>query len=154
MKKDDSQPVSASLEEKVKQLTQHLIALRKLQDQNDAELLASLGNLNMQELNVINIIGDKGFCTMSEIAKQASLSMSSITVIVDKLVKVKFVRRIRSEEDRRIVLGELTAEGSAIYQAQIEHMHKVIHKLLGVLTQQEQENMLKIFHKFTQISIA
>ncbi|MEO8402244.1 MAG: MarR family transcriptional regulator [Gammaproteobacteria bacterium] len=140
-------------EQRIQQLAQYFILLRKLQDKSGAELLISLGNLNMQELNVINIIGDNEPCTMSEIAKQAMLSMSSITVIVDKLVKAKLVQRIRSEEDRRIVLGALTPEGKKIHQVQIKHMHEVIRKLLSVLSDDEQENMLKIFHKFTQVLI-
>ena len=136
-------------EERVQQLAQYLLLLRKMQDRSSAEFIASLGRLSMQELNILNIIGDNDPCIMSDIAKQASLSLSSVTIIVEKLVKAKLVKRIRSEEDRRIVRGSLTPEGKKIYQVQIEHMHKNIRKILDALTAEEQESLLKIFQKFT-----
>jgi DNA-binding MarR family transcriptional regulator len=137
------------LELRVQKLAQYLIALRKMQDKTDAVLLQSLGNVSIQELNVLNIIGDNEPCIMSEIARQAALSLSSVTVIVEKLVKKKLVKRVRSDEDRRIVRGSLTEEGKKIHLAQIEHMHAVLRKILNALTVDEQENFLHIFHKIT-----
>lgn len=147
MKKDPGKVKSESLEARIEQLAQCLILLRKMQDKTDADLLESLGSLSMQELSVLNIVGDNEPCIMSEIAKQAFLSLSSITVIIDKLVKAKLVKRVRSETDRRIVQGILTAEGKKIYQVQIKHMHGVLRKILNALSVDEQENFLKLFQK-------
>lgn len=142
--------MNKDMNKKVQQFTQYLLLLRKLQDRESAEFLKSLGNLSLQELNVLNAIGDNEPCIMSDIAKQVSLSLSSVTVIVDKLVKAKLVKRIRNEEDRRVVHGSLTAEGKKIYQRQIEHVHDVVGKMFMVLTAEEQESLLKIFEKFTR----
>ena len=136
-----------SIEHRVQELTRHLLILRKVQDQSTAKFVDSLGGLSLQELNVINIIGDTEPCIMSDIAKQASLSLSSVTVIVDKLVKAKLVKRIRSEEDRRIVCGSLTEQGKKIFQIQIEHIYETIRKILCTLTLEEQEIFLKLFDK-------
>ncbi len=138
------------IDKRVEELAHYLLILRKMQDKSGAEILASLGNLSVQELNVLNIIGDTEPCIMSDIAKQASLSLSSVTVIVDKLVKAKLVQRVRSEEDRRIVRGSLTAEGKKIYQLQIQHMHGVLRHILNLLTDEEQGNFLNIFQKITR----
>lgn len=145
--KTDSQ---TTIEQRVQQLAQYLLLLRKMQDATGAEHLKSLGGLSMQELNVLNIIGDTEPAIMSDIAKQSALSLSSVTVIVDKLVKKKLVQRIRSDEDRRIVRGSLTPEGKKIYHKQIEHMHAVLRKILNLLSVEEQENFLKIFQKITR----
>lgn len=154
MTKTSQTQTSSLIEERVQQLAQCLLLLRKMQDTTDAEHLKSLGGLSMQELNVLNIIGDTEPTIMSDIAKHASLSLSSVTVIVEKLVKRKLVHRIRSEEDRRIVKGRLTEEGKKIYQNQIGHMHAVLRKILNLLTAEEQENFLKIFQKITQSRIS
>jgi DNA-binding MarR family transcriptional regulator len=138
-----------SLEQHVQELAHHLFLLRKMQAKADAELLVSLGKLSIQELNILNIIGESEPCIMSDIAKRAVLSLSSVTVIVDKLVKSKLVQRVRSEEDRRIVRGSLTPEGKQIYQVQIQHMQSVLSKMLNVLTTQEQKDFLSIFQKIT-----
>lgn len=143
-------PEVATFDKRVQELAHYLLLIRKMQDKTGGEFLSSLGNLSMQELNVINIIGDNDPSTMSDIAKNASLSLSSVTGIVDKLVKAKLVKRIRSEEDRRIVQGSLTPEGNQIYLVQIEHMHQVLRTILNMLTDEEQENFLKLFHKISQ----
>jgi DNA-binding MarR family transcriptional regulator len=143
--------IKPNLEERIQQLAQCFLALRKMQDKTGAEFIASLGNLSMQELGVINIIGDNEPCIMSEIAKQASLSLSSITVIMDKLVKAKLVKRVRSDEDRRIVQGALTPKGHDIYKVQIAHMHEIVRKMLNPLSVEEQESLLSIFCKLTQV---
>ncbi len=153
MDKNTHKKIDDSLEGRVQLFAKYLLLLRKIQDKNSAEFLASLGSLSLQELNVLNAIGDNEPCIMSDIAKQVSLSLSSVTVIVEKLVKSKLAKRLRNEEDRRVVHGSLTAEGKKIYQRQIEHINEVIHTLFGMLTVQEQEGILKIFRKFTQISM-
>jgi len=145
----DQKPKNA-LEERVLEFGQYLLLFRNIQNQSDALFLNSLGKLSMQELNVLNIIGDSQLTIMSEIAKKASLSLSSVTVIVEKLVKAKLVKRVRSEEDRRIVKGTLTTDGDKIYQLQIQHMHSIVRNILNTLSVDEQIDLLKIFKKITQ----
>jgi len=148
-----SDPNNQDLELRIQELSQYLIFMRKMQDQQDGAFLQSLGNLSMQELNVLNIIGDNEPCIMSDIARSAALSLSSVTVIVEKLVKKKLVQRVRSEEDRRIVKGALTLEGKKIHRVQIEHMHNVLRKILSLLTPDEQESFLKIFKKIAAFKL-
>jgi MarR family 2-MHQ and catechol resistance regulon transcriptional repressor len=140
-----------TLNQRVRQMTSSLLALRRLQDKNESEFLASLGGLSMPQLNVLNIIGDSRSCTMGEIAKRAALSLSSVTVIVDKLVKLKLVERIRSEEDRRIVEAKLSVEGFKIYQIQIDHINFTGQKMFSVLTEEEQNMLLSILEKLVLI---
>lgn len=143
-KRNDPQ---SSLDERVRRFAQYLPHLRKAQDKKDSEFLASLGNLSIQELNILNIIGDSEPCIMRDIAKQAALSLSSITVIVDKLVKAKLALRLRNDIDRRIVYASLTPEGKKVYQIQIQHLHQFIHKMLAGLTLEEQDSLLRIMEK-------
>jgi DNA-binding MarR family transcriptional regulator len=143
----------AILNQRIEELGRYLLIMRKAQDASTAAFVASLGGLSLQELNVINIVGDNEPCIMSEIAKQAALSLSSVTVIVDKLVKANLVQRIRSEEDRRIVSASLTEEGKQVYFVQIKHIHEIIHRILSSLASDEQETFLKLFQKITQAMV-
>lgn len=142
-----TQPQASTFDQRIERFADYLLLLRKMQDKKDSEFIASIGSLSLQELNVLNIIGDNEPCIMRDIAKQALLSLSSITVIVDKLVKAKLATRLRNDEDRRIVHASLTASGRKIYHAQIEHVHKVLRRLLEGLSTEEQENLLKILQK-------
>lgn len=140
---------TASLDERSGQMARAMLLLRRMQDKNTADFITSLGSLSMQQLAVLNIVGDNEPCTMSEIARKASLSLSSITILIDKLFKAKLVKRLRSDEDRRIVLATLTAEGKKIYQIQIEHTHAVIRRIFSVLSPTEQDQLIRIFQKIT-----
>lgn len=139
--------MNIDINERVTQLAGSLIALRRLQDEADMAFLSSVGGLSIQQLNILNIVGDREPCTMSEIAKQARLSLSSITAVVDKMVKIKLVDRYRSEEDRRIVYAKLTDEGKRIYEIQIQHIHAVVRKLLQTLKNEEQSQLINIIQK-------
>ncbi len=148
--KTSTQPKQSSLEQRAEELARYLIVLRNMQDKTSSAFLGSLGGLSMQELNILNVIGDHEPCIMSDIAKASSLSLSSVTVIMDKLVKAKLAKRIRNEDDRRVVHGGLTEEGRKVYQVQIKHMHDILSKMLNLLTVDEQESFLKIFQKITR----
>src|SRR5215475_6936405 len=62
--------------------------------------------LNMQELRVVEFIGNEGPKMMRELAEYLALAVNSVTSIVDGLEHKGLVRRQRSEEDRRVVRVE------------------------------------------------
>lgn len=150
MKKSVNNPLASPQEDDVTYLMQQIISFRHVQDQKTAAFLKSLGRLSMQELNVLNILGDHGACTMTQVAKFASLSMSSVTLLVDKLARAKIVNRERSEKDRRVVTAELTADGLKIYESQLQHMHDVIRRSLQVLSKTEQATLLSLVEKIVK----
>lgn len=135
------------LKSQVKALASSLLMLRKAQDISEAEFINKFDDVNIQELNVLNTIGDSKTCIMSDIAKNLSLSLSSVTIIVDKLVRAGLVERIRGEDDRRIVFGRLTLDGYKIYQAQIDHLNAVLEKILLKLTVDERGNLIQVIQK-------
>ena len=49
--------------------------------------------------------------TMQELSERMNLNSSTMTRVVDKLVRDKYIERSRSEEDRRIVIVNLTQSG-------------------------------------------
>jgi len=49
--------------------------------------------------------------TMQDLSEHMNLNTSTMTRIVDKLVRDKYIHRERSEKDRRVVLANLTEEG-------------------------------------------
>lgn len=147
MKSEESIKNKRTLDDRAQELARYLLVLRRMQNKEEMDFLLSIGNLSLPQLKVLNTIGDRGSCTMSEIAKEANLSLSSITLIVDKLVKLKLVVRLRTEADRRIVYAKLTPQGQKIYQVQLDHIQSIVRKMLGALSSEEQESFLNIFQK-------
>lgn len=139
---------SPIFESRVAELTGLMLNLRRSQNEAEALFLQALGGLSLPQLNVLNSIGDQAPCTMTQVADQAALSLSSITLIVDKLVAMKLVKRTRSESDRRVVYAELTEDGKKIYNAQIAHIHEVMRTILRTLDDNEQAQFLNFFGRF------
>lgn len=60
---------------------------------------------------IMGMLMSWGPMSISKIGKALYISKPNMTPLIDKLVKDKMVKRVRSEEDRRIVNVEITNEG-------------------------------------------
>ncbi len=96
-------------------------------------------NLTLNDMHVINAIGTEKAKNMSSVAKVLSVTMGTLTIAVNGLVKKGYVERVRSEEDRRVVLVSLSAKGRKAY-ARHEKFHKeLIDAVASRLSAEEQE---------------
>ena len=109
--------------------------------------LNSCNMVSLQELQVLSFVGTHQGAKMTEIAEHLLISLSNLTAIVDKLVAKGLVRRERSDEDRRLVLANLTAEGEAIAEANRKQKHLLAEQMLSVLDDGEQVNFMVIMRK-------
>lgn len=91
--------------------------------------------------------------TTSEVAKELSITVGTLTIAINRLVKKEYVERIRSEDDRRVVKLALTKKGKLLYRVH-QHFHREMVK--GVLSQMstdEEQALLKALknlHDFLQ----
>jgi DNA-binding MarR family transcriptional regulator len=106
-----------------------------------------IGYLNKHDGSVIFFLGQDGECTMSELATKIRLTVSSATLIVDRLVEKELVSRHRSLEDRRVVRVALTDEGAALHRVIADTMMKLGRAILTVLEDREQDQLLSLFKK-------
>ena len=124
------------------QLAENLPLFRKLPHHTGI-----LKDLTAQELHTISLIGKMGSPRMSELAARGHVTLGTMTVMINKLVKKGYVKRMRDEGDRRVVVVSLTASGRKINRLH-EKFHKdIIDKFLALLTKSEQEKILKIIQK-------
>ena len=61
-------------------------------------------DITMNDMHVIEAIGDGEPKTSSTVAKQLSVTMGTLTKAIDRLTKNNYVLRERSETDKRLVL--------------------------------------------------
>jgi DNA-binding MarR family transcriptional regulator len=106
--------------------------------------------LNMQELRVVEFLGNEGARMMRQLAEHLTVAVNSMTSIVDSLEHKELVRRHRSEEDRRVVRVELTDSGRDIYQSLMEMHLTLFRSMLGALTEDEQEIFMVLFRKIAR----
>lgn len=106
--------------------------------------------LNMQELRVVEFLGNEGPRMMRELAEHLAVAVNSMTNIVDNLESKKLVSRQRSEEDRRVIRVELTDPGREIYKSLVKVHLRLFRSMLGALTEDEQEIFMVLFRKIAR----
>lgn len=100
-------------------------------------------DVTVNDLHVIEAIGTEKSKNMSTVAKALGVTMGTLTISVNALVKKGFVERVRSEEDRRVVLISLTEWGKKAYKNHQEFHSDMIQSIVGQLDEDEK----KIFQK-------
>jgi len=104
--------------------------------------------LSSSELFACRILGRKGKCTMTELANECGLVLSSMTGVVDRLVDRGYAKRTRNdEEDRRKVFVELDRSGEKIYQGLLESEMEMIITVMDALKPAEQDTLLHALGK-------
>ncbi len=98
----------------------------------ERDQVKQLGFTMSQTYCLIEIM-QNGSLTMQELSGRMNLSTSTMTRVVDKLVRDKYIIRKRSEEDRRVVvveLSELGLESAQTVQEKINSYYEDITKNL------------------------
>ncbi|MEO2522410.1 MarR family winged helix-turn-helix transcriptional regulator [Enterococcus faecalis] len=120
----------------------------------ESELKKSQFNdLSITEMHTIEAIGMYKKKTSSEVAKELSITVGTLTVAINNLVKKGYVERLRSEDDRRVVKLGLTKKGKLLFRVH-QHFHRemVKNSLKGMEQEEEQALLraLKNLHDFLQ----
>ena len=68
-------------------------------------------DISVNDMHVIEAVGIRNPRSMSAIAKDLSVTVGTLTIAVNHLVKKGYINRGRSEEDRRVVLVSLSEKG-------------------------------------------
>ncbi|MFA6637117.1 MAG: MarR family transcriptional regulator, partial [Candidatus Omnitrophota bacterium] len=75
------------------------------------ENIIASGNIAISHIMVVDVLSERGDCTMGELAKELNFTMSAATAIVDRMIEHRLVKRERDKEDRRIVRVSLVSGG-------------------------------------------
>ncbi|HIU03198.1 MAG TPA: winged helix-turn-helix transcriptional regulator [Candidatus Onthocola gallistercoris] len=68
-------------------------------------------NISVNDMHIIDVIGPDGAKSMSALAKEVGVTVGTLTIAMNNLVKKGYVNRARSVHDRRVVLISLTEKG-------------------------------------------
>ncbi|MFN6654333.1 fatty acid biosynthesis transcriptional regulator FabT [Enterococcus faecalis] len=120
----------------------------------ESELKKSQFNdLSITEMHTIEAIGMYKKKTSSEVAKELSITVETLTVAINNLVKKGYVERLRSEDDRRVVKLGLTKKGKLLFRVH-QHFHReMVKNILKGMEQEEEQALLralKNLHDFLQ----
>lgn len=96
---------------------------------------------------VLRTVRKLGTCLPSELAARCDVNRSTMTAMVDRLVNKGYVRRVRTEKDRRLVKLAATEQGKIICDMGEEKIGHFVASLLPLLTEEELEIFLRVYEK-------
>ena len=107
-------------------------------------------DLTNNDMHVINAIGIGTTKNMSSIAKELSVTVGTLTISMNSLVKKGYVLRERGKEDRRVVYISLTERGRAAYVHHARFHKAMIDSISDELTSEEMELLIKTLTKLNK----
>ena len=104
-------------------------------------------DLSMTEIHTIEAVGIKDAKTMGEIAHDLRITVGTLTTAITKLIKKGYVERKRIEEDRRVVLVNLTSKGEEVYKVHQVFHEEMICAMLSNFSDEEEQVLSKSLEK-------
>lgn len=105
----------------------------------EKSLRDSGSDLSITEIHTIDAVGESEPKTMTEISRILKITMGTLTTGVDKLIKKGYLVRKRTEEDKRIVLVELTEKGIEAKKLHDAFHQEMIDSIISHLDPTEEE---------------
>lgn len=103
--------------------------------------------LNPTEFAVLELLYHKGDQPIQKIGEKVLLASSSITYVVDKLEKKRFLTRTPCPNDRRVTYAVITKEGKALMSKVFPKHQLAIKQLFRCLSEKEKEAMIPLLKK-------
>ena len=102
-------------------------------------------DLSISEIHMLEAVG-KGKDrrrTISELAEVLNITLPSVTVAINKLMKKGYVEKVRGEEDGRIVYVSLTRQGRRIDSAHRYFHDSMVRSIIRDMTESEMQALYK-----------
>ena len=94
-------------------------------------------DISVNDMHIMEAIGIEKPKNMSSVARMVDVTVETLTIAINNLVKKGYVLRVRSEEDRRVVLVSLSEKGKAAYEHHRQFHQKMVGAVLEDLNQEE-----------------
>lgn len=98
----------------------------------------------MLQLMALQFLKEQPIGIVSDLANFLKLSKSSTTQLVERLVKVGFVKRIHDKEDRRIVRLNITKDGEKEFEVLKNKMMEKMQKILSRIPAKDLHELIRI----------
>jgi DNA-binding MarR family transcriptional regulator len=96
---------------------------------------------------IIELIARHEGCTQRELAGLAQIKPGSLTEVLERLERNRYVVRRRDERDRRMIRVYLTEQGRRFHVQLDKHRIAFADRLLSDVTPQEREQFIRVVAK-------
>jgi DNA-binding MarR family transcriptional regulator len=103
--------------------------------------------LTLPQMHTIEVLGSSEPMRMKELAEKMGITTGTLTVNIDKLVKLGYVVRKPNEADKRSYYVALSDEGEEIYSRHHALHLELTEEILSELTPEEGQLLEKLLTK-------
>lgn len=107
-------------------------------------------DISNNDMHVIEAIGIDKPKNMSTVAKALSVTVGTLTIAINNLVKKDYVERVRSQQDRRVVFISLTTKGKRAYEKQLSFREEIIKATVSGLKESEVDTLIKALNNLVR----
>ena len=113
-------------------------------DYEESVLRASeFKDLTNNDIHVIRAIGMNEKKNMSMIAKELAVTIGTLTISINSLVRKGYVIKERSEKDKRVVFVNLSSKGESAFSRNEELYDQMVNSMLEDLEDNEMDILMK-----------
>ena len=113
-------------------------------DYEESVLRASeFKDLTNNDIHVIRAIGINEKKNMSMIAKELAVTIGTLTISINSLVRKGYVIKERSEKDKRVVFVNLSSKGEAAFSRNEELYDQMVNSMLEDLEDNEMDILMR-----------
>ncbi len=127
------------------------VLVRLFRDIMDIEQTAIINqefkDITNNDMHVIEAIGIGAPKNMSSIAKEPSVTVGTLTIAMNSLVKKGYVVRRRGDADRRVVYISLSDRGRSAYEHHARFHREMIQSVMEELEPGELETLIRALTK-------
>jgi MarR family 2-MHQ and catechol resistance regulon transcriptional repressor len=99
-------------------------------------------DLSASEFTTLEVLYTKGTIPLQQIGEKILVTSGSITYNIDKLEKKGLLKRVRCEEDRRVIFAEITPAGSDLFDLIFPEHAAKIHSFMKSFTLDEKQEAI------------
>jgi len=123
------------------------LALKITRLQRLREFILRRSELTPRERLALDILTDLSPMAMTELAEQCRCTKSTMTSVIERLVRRGYVRREQPEWNRRSVLVHITDAGREVAEEHRETHYYQAREMLAGLSPSERVLLVKAYHK-------
>ena len=121
------------------------------QQQKEAGSNLGFSKLTVHQLQYLDAINDLETPTITELAKKLHITKASVTVGVNKLIKLGFVSKTQSEEDKRVFHVSLKESGRQFAAAKYQALQDYGKFIRSALSKEEIKQFEAILTKLVNL---
>jgi DNA-binding MarR family transcriptional regulator len=109
-------------------------------------------DLTHQQLHYLKVIVKMKNSTLTGLAGELGLTKPTVTVLVDKLEEKGYIKRVHSDEDRRVIYLHIDKKGARINALREIAHERMVEKIRSGLSETESTILIELLKKIVKHS--